>query len=349
MLPKHPSEIPRRWVSLSPKWQARTQHWAEPQWQLWRRTRVARVVRLHKVLSQRELEARVSDFVKPGTPVVEPHHITNIKDELHFIEASTEPVPFYTRRKMRKDLYLPVLQEKQALYHDFLDIATQDTCGSVAERVVLESLRAASNLALKPHKLGNVKEINGRTTQGSLDSYAYVTLSGQGLARQAVPIGIEVKNIREWVYPESSELWQALRAAVELECVPILVTRRIHITTGRFCKSIGMLTHETQKQYFARSLEGDSRLLAAHERLHFRDVIPWEEADPSVTRFFEVTLPTVLDRTLQNFAKFAHLIRTYAIDGDLHNDDLHLDERTKRFAGFRQEYIALTGETSPGW
>jgi len=349
MLPKHPSEIKRRWVFLSPKWKARTRHWHEPQWKLWRRSRVARVIRLHKALSQRELEARLSDFVRPGTPAVEPHHITNIKDELHLIEASAEPVPFYTRRKMRKDLYLPLLQEKQALYRGFLEITAQDTCGSVAERVVFQSLQAASNLALKPHRLGNVREINGRTTQGSLDSYAYVTLSGQGLQRHAVPIGIEVKNIREWVYPESSELWQALRAAVELECVPILVTRRIHITTGRFCKSIGMLAHETQKQYFARSLESDSRLLAAHDGLYFRDVIAWEAADPSVTKFFEVTLPTVLDRTVQNFAKFGDLIRTYAIDAQLHNDHLHLEVRKKRFAGFRDEYKRLTGETTPGW
>lgn len=242
------------------------------------------------MLSQRELETRACDFVPRGTPRTEPHHISNIKSDLDLVTISTDPVPFYTRRKMRKLDYLAPLEAKQRLHRDYLEIATQDKCGVIGEQVTYASVQAAaqqqSSIAITPHILGSVSEIQGSTTSGSLDTHCYYLAASSALRREAIPVGVEVKNIREWIYPESQELWQAIRAATELNCVPVLVTRRIHFTTGRFCRSVGMAVFETQRQYFAPALKDDPRLLNVYRDLHFCDVLPWDAADPYITKFF---------------------------------------------------------------
>ena len=347
MLPANPTLIPYRRQQLSPLWRARTQFWDEPRWNTWRIQTINRLLRRHKVASQRELEARLSDFLPPGTPWVFPHDITSLKRTHDIVEVSNDPVPFYTRRNMPRMYYEPVLQTKQAINRGYNDICAQETCGDIGEQVVFKSMQAAKNLALKPHTLGNVKEINGHRTDGTLDTYGYVTSPQDNTLRTARPLGVEVKNVRHFVYPDSSDIWQTLRCAVELQCLPVLTTRRVHFKTFLFCRSIGMIVHESQKQYFAASLSEDPRLLAAHEDLNFLDVIAWEEADPFIVQFFEETVPKIIDRTASTFERYSDLIGDYAIAGDLHNDEMPPVERKKRFAGFKEEFIRLSGIAKP--
>lgn len=352
-LPTRPEHIPYRYAQLNPRWKAKTAHWTPEQWHNWRLTRTARLITRQKVISQRELEARLCDFVPSGNPRLEPHHIASIKSELDLVQISDDPVPFYTRRKMRKLDYSLPLQHKQLLHHQYREITSQEMCGSVAEKVVLASMQAAAAqnpaLVVPSHSLGSVSAIDGFSTAGSLDTYCYYMASSSGLTREAVPVGIEVKNIRHWVYPESQELWQLVRAATELNCIPILVTRRIHVTTGRFCRSVGMVVFETQRQYFAPGLVEDPRLLGVFRDLYFRDVLPWDGADPYITKFFASTFPPILERTATRFTVSAKLLRSYAVDARLHADDLPHDRRTSLFHGFRAEFLKLTGQAKVFW
>ena len=347
MLPSTPHHVPYRWQQLSPRWKARTAFWTEDRWHHWRVDTINRTLRNHKVASQRELEARVSDFVPRGTPWVFPHDLTALKESHDLVEISSDPVPFWTRRNMPRLYYEPVLQRKQSIHRDYLAISAQDTCGRVAEHVVSRSMQAAPNVATKPHQVGNVTQINGNTTDGSLDTYGYFT-SGQGtISRAAVPLGVEVKNVRHFIYPDSSAIWQTLRCAVQLNCVPILVARRVHFKTFLFCRAIGMIVHETQKQYFAASLADDPRLHACHDELNFLDVLAWEEADPFIVDFFSNKIPKIIDRTVENFEKYSDLLRDYAVEGDLHNDEMPPRERKRKFAGFKEEFARLSGAPPP--
>lgn len=352
-LPRQPEDIPYRYAQLRPRWKARTASWTDEQWHRWRLNIVSRLIRREKVMSQRELESRVSDFVIHHTPRIEPHHISAIKRDLDLVTISDDPVPFYTRRKMRKLDYAAPLERKQHLHRNYLEIATTETCGSIGEKVTFASIDAAAqqnpSLSTKQHSLGNVSELDGFTTSGSLDTFCYYLSPSSGVERKAVPAGIEVKNIREWIYPESQELWQTIRAATELNCIPVLVTRRIHLTTASFCKSVGMAVFETQRQYFAPELRDDPRLLNVYQDLYFRDILPWDSADRYITKFFASTLPSILDRTVAHFARSAELLRSYAVDVGLHSDDLPHERRTSLFAGFRAEFLSLTGETQVEW
>jgi hypothetical protein len=43
--------------------------------------------------------------------------------------------------------------------------------------------------------------------------------------------GIEAKNIREWVYPDRTEVKELLSKCTALDVVPVLIARRIHFST----------------------------------------------------------------------------------------------------------------------
>lgn len=254
---------------------------------------------------------------------------------------------------MRKLDYSAPLEEKQRVHRAYLEIANQDMCGTVGERVASLSIQQAAlqqpALTITPHTLGSVNEIDGYTTAGSMDTYCYYVSPSSGLPRDSVPVGVEVKNIREWIYPESQELWQAIRAATELNCIPVLVTRRVHFATGRFCRSVGMAVCETQRQYFAPELRDDPRLLDVYRNLYFQDILPWDSADRYTTKFFASTLPAMLERTVARYTRSKELLRAYAIGAGLHSDDLPHEQRTSLFDGFRAEFLNLTGETQVDW
>ncbi|PPF45332.1 hypothetical protein C5B85_07050 [Pseudoclavibacter sp. AY1F1] len=68
---------------------------------------------------------------------------------------------------------------------------------------------------------------------------------------------VEVKNIREWIYPRTQELYQVLHKAAQLQCafpdnsfLPVLVCRRTQITTVFMAKSLGFYVIDARQHYF---------------------------------------------------------------------------------------------------
>jgi hypothetical protein len=54
--------------------------------------------------------------------------------------------------------------------------------------------------------------------------------------------GIEIKNIRQWVYPHQTILKDFLLKCVELNAVPVLIARRIPFVTARSNETPGFDT-----------------------------------------------------------------------------------------------------------
>lgn len=70
-------------------------------------------------------------------------------------------------------------------------------------------------------------------------------------------VPIEIKNIREWIYPHSKQLFQLLHKASAIQArhpdrpmIPVLVSRRRHITTGFMAKALGFFVVEARRHYF---------------------------------------------------------------------------------------------------
>lgn len=180
-----------------------------------------------------------------------------------------------------------------------------------------------------------------------------VPLDSSGEYKLAV-IGIEVKNIREWIYPESVEIWKAIKACLDLHCIPIIISRAFHYTSFYFFRSIGILGHETQKQYFAYDFCNDPVFQSIKDELYFKDMTPWKvtkkgiKLDSDVVKFLSYTLPKMIERTSYQFELNNPLLLQYAT-GPLHREDTPIYERSALMEQFRDAFKQFHSTSYTGW
>ena len=148
-------------------------------------------------------------------------------------------------------------------------------CGQVAERIVAACLRLARDehaLEVPDFSPGDVRVISGLDLGGeqprkrrgrTVDAAGYAPIDPSNPNAGYIPFGVEVKNIRSWIYPWDNEIWDLLSALGHRpDVVPVLVARRIHPITFNFLKDIGGLGHATYRQWFAWSGSTDDSLSA---------------------------------------------------------------------------------------
>jgi hypothetical protein len=63
-------------------------------------------------------------------------------------------------------------------------------------------------------------------------------------------VGIEVKNIREWIYVDRPEVTEMLGKCCALNAVPVLIARRIQYETFSVLNPCGVLIHQTYNQLY---------------------------------------------------------------------------------------------------
>ena len=136
---------------------------------------------------------------------------------------------------------------KRRLYRSFLGW-TSDTslCGQIAERHVaatLEHLRGQA-VWLDPERgAGEVRTLAGTAIPGGpLDHAGHVALDPADPNAGFVAFVIEVKNVRQTLYPEHREIWDLLwKAGHYPDHIPILIAPRFHHTTFVLFGAIGAI------------------------------------------------------------------------------------------------------------
>ena len=151
--------------------------------------------------------------------------------------------------------------EKRRLMRRYLGWTNdQDLCGRQGERVVLESLKsAASSCALwvPPQSTGVVEEVNGVPVPvGPLDAQAQILDVGAG--QFEVPLVVEVKNVRHWIYPWAPELWEMLvkvaSVSMKTPVVSVLMAPHVAYQTYLLAQDVGILTCPYRVQVFRPTL-----------------------------------------------------------------------------------------------
>jgi hypothetical protein len=123
---------------------------------------------------------------------------------------------------------------------------------------------------------------------------------------------VEVKNIREWLYPDRPEIRALLRKAIAFDAVPVLIARRVPYVTFLLLRRCGVVIHQTYNQCFPDSGRelGEK---AAHKRLlGFHDIRFGNQPDARLTKFIHINLPDVLPRARDHFDEFKDLLSDYA-------------------------------------
>jgi hypothetical protein len=333
--------------------------------------------------SRIELEAKLID-VHFGNPPFEPHHLHNASTYLlkaGEIDRNVEPTRggrrpplFVTEFKYRRTRQVEDTAARKRLmmarYYSYVegggDESRQSLAGPAGELAFQSALTRASvgaSLATLTRGLPSVPTIMGNPVpMGPLDN-AFVL---QPLDRKTLipvpPWGVhalvEVKNIREWVYPRTQELYQVLHKAALIQqaqpeafIVPILVCRRAHATTKFMAKDLGFYVIEARRQFLPESsLIDPNALIELTAELGITDMVQGLDTDhtdriqkglQTLQRAFDVQ--SSIDRW--KFFSQDHVIQ--AAISELVDDDLPNDRRDTQLGALRQR-AKLLG-TSLGW
>jgi hypothetical protein len=168
--------------------------------------------------------------------------------------------------------------------------------GPAGEASVRRAIAAAGTMTAASGGFGEVSTILGRHLAGPLDSGGFLVPIVSDLPTQPVTVLVEVKNIRNWIYPGHPELHQLLSKAAQVQqhapsqpILPILVCRRAHKTTIWMAQKLGFFVIETKRQYLG---DVDTEALAEVQMgLHLTYLTAGSAPDPTVTTRMRDVVP----------------------------------------------------------
>lgn len=319
-----------------------------------------------------EAEARIADVRWRSLPLtIDPQHLSTAKTqlvreglitegpatatrggrEIHLLE-STAP-----RRQTARD---KAAARKRLLLARYLGWAQgregrTSVTGPAAERVVHDSLIAAGQFILERPGGGDVNQLLGCQLAGPLDSAAHTfAVTPTGIPGGVVTLPIEVKNIRDWVYPVSDELYQLLDKAAALQrdrpeskIVPTLVCRRAHKTAFYMAKALGFFISDTNRQYILNVEDVTPHALEeVRAELGFVDLAYADGADDYVVNRFAKSLRRALDERAEQWAYTVAVDRAPEFFAAMRYDS-DLISRAERLDEFRE--VAEEAGLAGGW
>ena len=124
--------------------------------------------------------------------------------------------------------------------------------------------------------------------------------------------GLEVKNIREWLYPDRNEIRELLLKCCALDVVPVLIARRIHFSTFSVLNPCGVIIHQTYNQLYPSSAHELAAKVKDKNLLGYHDVRVGNEPDARLQRFVHTNLPDLVVTARASFDRFKDLLFYYA-------------------------------------
>lgn len=159
---------------------------------------------------------------------------------------------------------------------------------------------------------------------------------------ELIPVGVEAKNIRDWIYPASVEVWRMIARACTLECLPVLAARKIsYITTAGLFSRFGIQGFQTHFQYFNPSVRAFSKYqfkeVVESDGLGFADIKITDKVPNHFKHYFNAILPKEIKQYYDNFMRNRKLLMKYAIEYEMAEDKYSPTDRMRLYAEFKQE------------
>lgn len=299
-----------------------------------------------------EVEAKLGDTRCPGLPVpIQPHHLTaarHVLVERGLITTVNQrtrggrsvPVIVPADQQGRTRAITDAAARKRLLQTRFLTWASGSAnngagvIGPAGEHVVHAALLQAAPHGYRPINPsgGEVRTLLGAPVPGGpLDNGAFLTTVD---AFTLTPSGqyvvlIEVKNLRQWIYPSTPELHQLLDKAARLQLqhqdrrfLPVLVCRRAHFLTNKMAEYLGFYVISTKRQYVPPSVAG-RELEEVRTELGY-DLEPYaEQPPPALVKHFTQTLQGIAERTATRWTISAGLRPYFTALREVHEDERH--------------------------
>jgi len=128
--------------------------------------------------------------------------------------------------------------------------------------------------------------VSGRRSKGKLD-FILGAVDGHF-------VGVELKNVREWLYPGRSEVTEFLRKCTDLDVLPVLIARRVPYVTFRLLNTCGVIIHQTYNQLFPEADSELAKSASSKELLGYHDIRIGNQPDARMTKFVIINLPKLI-------------------------------------------------------
>lgn len=282
--------------------------------------RIRNVLREHVIVTARTLEQKISD-AGPGPMRIDPHVLGGARKKLidegvvrklklkdtpwfHLTAASKTSVekklalvqPVHDRM-MQKDVLMRVGQTLEiAVFKALVSSDHFETLGSYTDLDDHDD----SSLYVKEEPPSS---IGRRRSPGKLD---FIVI---GANREMA--GLEVKNIREWIYPNRKEIMYMLDKCTALNIIPVLIARRIPYVTFKLLNACGAIVHQTYNQFFPETEAELAAKVRDKNLLGYHDVRTGNEPDERLNKFIKVNLPKLIESRRPVFDEYKDLLRYF--------------------------------------
>lgn len=270
------------------------------------------------VANMRTLEMKVSD-AGPNHMRVNPHVLTQVrKAQLQLGRLKRVDGVWYHRSTESPARVDAKLAQLRPLYAKLNNHSLNLRLGDALEIAVLRALQRSPM-----HFVGGFHDLTEHD-----DSKPYrkeeppLTLSGRRMPGEmrfdfvafhpvAGALGIEAKNIREWIYPDRQEVKDLLLKATTVDALPVLIARRIHYVTFKLLGECGVLLFENFNQLYPASEAELAKAVAQKDLLGYHDVRAGNAPNPHLVRFLTETVPAEAPAARERFNRYFDLLEKF--------------------------------------
>lgn len=138
----------------------------------------------------------------------------------------------------------------------------QGLIGPAGEDAVQRAITASTSLQTFRPGGGAFTEVDGFKLLSQVDNGGYLVVPQPHGPPAVAAVLIEVKNVRQWIYPNSGELYQLLHksamlkaARPDLPVIPVLVCRRAHPWTLWMAEQLGFFVIPMDRQFLSNHVD----------------------------------------------------------------------------------------------
>jgi len=278
------------------------------------------------VANMRTLEMKISDS-GPYDQRVDPHLLTKARQSLakagHVQSQTISNAPWYFRSREPKERVEARLAVLTPIYRATIAHGFVARLGQTLEIAIYKALNASGLMFV-----GGFPDLNDHD-----DSTTYskeeppLRFSGREMPGDqrfdflvfhpaAGPLGIEAKNVREWIYPDREEVRELLGKAVTADTVPVLIARRIHFSSRVLLETCGVMLFETFGQLYPTAEADLAAAVRAKGNIGYHDVRACNDPNALLSQFIGTTMPNQAAEYRARLDRYKDLLAGFA-DGTL--------------------------------
>jgi hypothetical protein len=227
----------------------------------------------------RTLEMKISD-AGPSHMRVDPHVLTRVRNRLVEEGRIRKLQDIWYHRAQESPTRVSDRLKAQKAVHDQTSKRNFSTrLGQTLEIAVYRGLMGSGlefaggfhDLALHGDDQLYRKEeppllVSGHSMPGGMrfDFLAYEPIAKR--------IGIECKNVREWLYPDRDEIRELFLKSIAVDAVPCLIARRVPFVTFKLLRTCGTMVFQTYNQLYPSADAALAKQAADKDLLGYHDI-----------------------------------------------------------------------------